>query len=146
MRTIRLTITALVLSVSSLTLGNAAQADGYSGKPAHSVHGQHQRHYYAPRYPSRPRVYGHDYYQYGHHGIDKKHRHYRHFGKAGDWRRRPHRFNDHHSEHSGYRSEHDSGEHRTGRDDDYRNHNDHNRHGRDHSRQMRTSYAESKRH
>ncbi|MGB5301373.1 MAG: hypothetical protein WBN48_21870, partial [Thiogranum sp.] len=95
MRTIRLTITALLLSVASLALGNAAQAHGYAGgKPAHSVHGQHQRHYYAPRYPSRPHVYGHDDYQYGHHGIYKKHRHYKHYGKAYDWRRRPHKFND----------------------------------------------------
>jgi len=74
MRTIRLTITALVLSVSSLALGNAAQAHGHTGKPAYSVHSQQQRHYYAPRYPSRPHVYGHDYYQYGHHGIYKKHK------------------------------------------------------------------------
>ena len=145
MRTIRLTITALVLSVSSLALGNAAQAYGYTGKPAYSAHSHHQRHYHAPRYPSRPHVYGHDYYQYGHHGIYKKHRHDKHFGKAYDWRRRPHRFNDHRSDDSGYRGRHDSDDHRAGRDD-YRNQQDHNRRGRDHSRQMRTSYAESKRH
>jgi len=145
MRTIRLTITALVLSVSSLALGNAAQAYGYTGKPAYSAHSQHQRHYHAPRYPSRPHVYGHDHYQYRHHGIYKKHRYGKHYGKAYDWRRRPHRFNDHRSDDSGYRGRHDSDDHRANRDD-YRNQQDHNRRGRDHSRQMRTSYAESNRH
>jgi len=145
MRTIRLTITALLLSVSSLALGNAAQADGYTGKPAHSVHSQHQRHYYAPRYPSQPRVYGHDYYQYRQHGNYKKHRHYKHDGQTSDWRRRPHRFNAHRSDDSGYRGQHDSGDRRSSRDD-YRKHNDDNRHGHDGSRQMRTSYAESNRH
>jgi len=135
MRTIRLTITALVLSVSSLALGNAAQAHGHTGKPAYSVHSQQQRHYYAPRYPSRPHVYGHDYYQYGHHGIYKKHRHDKHFGKGYDWRRRPHRFNDQHSDDSRQHGRHDGGDHRSDRED-YRNH----------SRQKRTSYAESKRH
>ncbi|MGB5297460.1 MAG: hypothetical protein WBN48_01880 [Thiogranum sp.] len=143
MRAIRMTITALVLSVSSLALGNAAQAHGYTDKPAYRAHGHH--HYHAPRYPSRPRVYGHDDYQYGHHGIYKKHRHYKHYGKAYDWRRRPHKFNDHRSDDSGYRGRHDSGDHRPGRDD-YHGNDDHNRHSRDYSRQMRTSYAESNRH
>lgn len=145
MRTIRLTITALVLGVSSLALGNAAQADGYAGKPAHSAHNQHQRFYHAPRYTSRPHVYGHDHYQHRHHGIYKKHRHYKRHGKASDWRRRPYWFSDHHSDDSGYRGRHDGGDHR--RDwDNHRKHNDHNRHGRGHAREKHASYAESNRH
>jgi len=143
MRAIRMTITALVLSVSSLALGNAAQAHGYTDKPAYRAHGHH--HYRAPRYPSPPRVYGHDHYQYKHHGIYKKHRAYKHFGKVSDWRRRPHRFHEHRYDDTGYRGHRDSDDHRGSRND-YRDHQDHNRKGRDHSRRTHASYAQNDRH
>lgn len=142
MRAIRMTITALVLGVSSLALGNAAQAHGYTDKPAYRAHGHHR--YHAPRYPSPPRVYGHDHYQYKHHGIYNKHRAYKNFGKASDWRRRPHRFHEHRYDDTGYRGHRDSDDHRASRDD-YRNHQDHNRQGRKHSRRTHASYAQNDR-
>ena len=145
MRTIRLTITTLILSVSSLALGNAALAHGYSGKAAYRDHGHHQRHYHTPRYPSPPHAYSHDQYQYKHHGNHKKHSYYRHFGKVSDWRRHPHRFNGHRSDDSNYRGHRDSDGHRAGRDA-YRKDQTHNRRGRDHSKRIHTASAGNGRH
>ena len=145
MRTIRLTITTLILSVSSLALGNAALAHGYDGKAAYRDHGHHQRHTHVPRYPSSPRAYGHDHYQHKHHGMYKKNRHYRHFGKVSDWRRHPHRFNDRRSHDSGYGGHRDSDGHRGSRDA-YGKDQAHNRHGRDHSKRIHTTSAAHGRH
>lgn len=139
MRTISTTITALILGVSSLAVGSVAQAHGYSGKSAYRDHVHHQHYYHAPRYPSRPRVRGHDHYQYNDHGIHKKHRRHRYFGKVYDWRSRPHRFNDYRSDHGRYRGNEHGDHQRLG-------HDDRNRHRRDHSRRMNTAYVESDRH
>ena len=127
MKTMRLTITALLLGVSSLSLATAVQAHGNSGKPAYGDNHHHYRHYQAPHYRSRPHDYEHVHHR-GKHYRQQRERHYHHPHHGyddGAYRRH----GGHHKHHDSYAERHRTMEHRSPWTGDQRRRGDQSRRG-----------------